>query len=215
MQRPFFGSVLGYSSAVLTIAALAFYCVARIAFSLYYGHYGVSPESVGVTFQGLLIQEASALNVALLVVVAAIFLRAGWLVNNAELDANQIRQMIDTAQAERETQIRSIASNAATDVSAQRRQLLRLESQLKELAAEQAHAVQSGHRITRQGGRWFAAGLADFRPLGCWNHHRGRCHVRRATGRPVVRSSADRCAHRDGTEHRRRTCRYPWNEGRA
>lgn len=161
-QRPFFSSVLGYSSAVLTIAGLAFYCVARIAFSLYYSHYGVSPESVGITFQGLLVQEASALNVALLVVVAAIFLRAGWLTNNADLSTNQIQRKIDVASAERDMLIRSIASNATTDINAQRRNLIRVESVLRDLEAAQTAAAQSDRGTARQGARWFAAGLLIF-----------------------------------------------------
>jgi hypothetical protein len=161
-QRPFFSSVLGYSSAVLTIAALAFYCVARIAYSLYYGHYGVSPESVGITFQGLLVQEASALNVALLVVVAAIFLRAGWLINNAELGTNQIQRQIDAASAERDMLIRSIEANATTDTNAQRRNLIRVESVIRDLEAEQTVAAQSDRHTARQGRRWFAAGLLIF-----------------------------------------------------
>jgi hypothetical protein len=161
-QRPFFGSVLGYSSAVLTIAGLAFYCIARIAYSLYYGHYGVSPESVGITFQGLLVQEASALNVVLLVVVAAIFLRAGWLTNNAELGTNQVQQKIDAATAERDLLIRSIASNATTDTNAQRRNLIRVENVIRDLEAEQTAAAQSDRRTARQGARWFAVGLLIF-----------------------------------------------------
>ena len=162
MQRPFFGSILAYSSAVLSIAGIAFYCVSRIAYSLYYGHYGISPEDVGVSFQGLLTQEASAINVILLAAVTATFLRAGWLINSARLGEAQIETRIEAASADRDLLIRAIASNAVVDPAAAKRDLARLDGAIKELEKERATAVASGDRGKRTGMRWFAVGLLIF-----------------------------------------------------
>ena len=165
MRKPFFGSVLGYSSAVLAIAGLAFYCVARIAFSIYYEHYGVSPESVGITFQGLLAQEASVVNVVLLVIAAAFFLRAGWLINFADADELDRQRKLELATSERDLVIRSVASGAASDVNEERRNLARLQSAIKDLESERTLTVRGGLRIRRRGVRWLVVGLLIF---GLW-----------------------------------------------
>jgi hypothetical protein len=162
MKKPFFSSVLGYSSAVLTIAGLTFYCIARIAYSIYYGHYGVSPEAVGVTFQSLLIQEAAPVNVVLLATVTAILLRSGWLINSADLDELETRHRIDTAVSEQDLLIRSIGSGVVSDRDAELRNLERVKGRLANLESERSAAAEGSRLIKHRGMRWLAAGLLIF-----------------------------------------------------
>ncbi len=165
MNKPFFSSVLGYSSAVLTIAGLAFYCVSRIAYSVYYGHYDASPESVGITFQGLLTQEASAVNLGLLIIVTVLFLRSGWLVNFADLDELKAQQKMNAVTSDRELMIRSIDSGAIPDRNVALRDLEKMKGTLADLEGARSRAAENTRLMRRRGLQWLAAGLLIF---GLW-----------------------------------------------
>lgn len=162
MPKPFFASVVGYSSAVLSVAGLAAFCVVRIAYTLYYAHYGVSPDAIGLGFQALLAQEASAVNVVLLVAVIAILLRAGWLINGSETRVWRIDDEISKISADREFIIQSTASPASMDVEADKRALVRMERRIRDLEAGRSEAKGADKRVRRAGLRWLAVALTAF-----------------------------------------------------
>lgn len=162
VPRPFFASVVGYSSAVLSVAGLAAFCLVRIAYSIYYGHYGVSPDTIGLGFQALLAQEASAVNVSLLVVVIAMLMKAGWLINGSGHGGWRIEDEITKLEAEREFLLRSLASPASPSVESDRRTLVGVESRKRDLETELPEAQKFGQAMRKAGIRWVVAALIVF-----------------------------------------------------
>jgi hypothetical protein len=161
-RRPFFSSVLAYSSAVLGIAGLAFFCIIRVAYSVYYGHYGVSPEMLGLNLQTLLIQEASPINVVLLAMVVCVLLRGGWLFSNRHANQEKIQEELDKTAADSGRMVAFIGSGSATDVEAARREAARLEGHRRALSEKSLAAREGDRLVERKGIIWLSAALLLF-----------------------------------------------------
>ncbi|MFD0744542.1 hypothetical protein ACFQ1L_24040 [Phytohabitans flavus] len=67
--------ILTHWSAITGVAGLAFYCVLRISYSVYFAHYGITPETVGLGFAEILAVSVAPANAVLLVVILALMLK--------------------------------------------------------------------------------------------------------------------------------------------
>src|ERR1035438_7849935 len=159
-RQPFFVSIAAYSSAVISVAGIAFFCVARASYSIYYGHYGISSDVIGGGFQDVLIRETSVFNIALLAIVTAVMLRGGWLLNGSSSRASEVEDAIGRGKVERDVVARSVASSAAVDLAEAKRNLARLEMGERSLVGQLSAAKAADRRVRRIALRWLSVGVA-------------------------------------------------------
>jgi hypothetical protein len=165
VRKPFFVSVLAYTSAVLALGGVAFFCVSRMGYEIYYQHYGVSPETIGLASEGLIAHEASALNVALLVLICIFALRGGWMLNNSHWDTDRLAEEVGRVKSERDVVMHSIAAGAIVDVDAARRNVVYLNGEVSSLEGRQELACQNDALRRSRGLRWFGVAITVF---GLW-----------------------------------------------